>query len=155
MVPSLATTVSRAIERSNRLTLTQLEVLDAVLDNERLLILGGAGTGKTFVAAEVARRRLADHPSEGLAIAVPWEPAALPFAAQCRPRGRPCRGGRRGGRYDFLIADEGPGLHDGVRDHLLGFLVTGGLEQAGGPLSWTRMRSEVSDAHSNRRRTHC
>jgi len=37
----------------------QLELLDLVADNARMLVRGGAGTGKTLLAAEAARRRAA------------------------------------------------------------------------------------------------
>lgn len=43
-----------------KLTEEQYRVLGAVHDNERVLVRGGAGTGKTLLAVEEARRRSAD-----------------------------------------------------------------------------------------------
>ncbi len=43
-------------ERRTQLDARQLELLDLVADNERMLIEGGAGTGKTLLACESARR---------------------------------------------------------------------------------------------------
>ena len=57
-VPSLAlgTRAKEALDRRLGLDPTQLEVLDGLLDNDRALVQGGAGSGKTLVAAEMARR---------------------------------------------------------------------------------------------------
>ncbi len=57
-VPSLALGTRAKEELDRRLALdpTQLEVLDGLLDNDRALVQGGAGSGKTLVAAEMARR---------------------------------------------------------------------------------------------------
>ena len=107
LVPSLASTVSRLVEQSNQLTATQLEILDAAIDNERLLVVGGAGTGKSFVAAEVARRRAAMFAAESLAIVVPWPSAALPFRGVVPPHVDVVVGESKADRrYDFIIVDE-------------------------------------------------
>ena len=57
--PSLGTTVNRAYEDLISLTEEQYEVLDSLRDevNERIIIKGGAGTGKTLLAVEEAKRR--------------------------------------------------------------------------------------------------
>jgi hypothetical protein len=60
LVPSLRYS-GRAIERQLRtLTEQQYRVLDDCARNDRLIIDGGAGTGKTMLAAELARRSKAD-----------------------------------------------------------------------------------------------
>lgn len=57
-VPSLSLGVrlEEAEERRLALDEQQLQVLEGLLDNDRVLIQGGAGSGKTLLAAEAARR---------------------------------------------------------------------------------------------------
>ena len=55
-VETLATTLWDAERRLLALTDEQYDVLDHVLDNETAVIHGGAGTGKTVLAVELARR---------------------------------------------------------------------------------------------------
>lgn len=52
--------VQRIEESLLRLTEEQYEALDAVQDNNRVILKGLAGTGKTFIAIEAARRAVAD-----------------------------------------------------------------------------------------------
>ncbi|MFC9702241.1 NERD domain-containing protein [Streptomyces sp. NPDC056943] len=114
-----------------RLTNEQLDRLDELESNSRLIWTGGAGTGKTFLAAEAARRKsatgsvlftcasttLATHMSRilsGDAITV------LPFDRLDEVRGR---------AFDQLIVDEAQDLmtfeHLGTLDEL----VAGGLTE--------------------------
>lgn len=53
---SLGTLVRRAHESRLALDDTQLIVLDGLADEARVLVSGGAGTGKTLIAVEAARR---------------------------------------------------------------------------------------------------
>lgn len=57
-VPSLGLGCRAREVAEQRLALdaSQLEVVDGLLENDRALVEGGAGSGKTLVAAEVARR---------------------------------------------------------------------------------------------------
>jgi len=57
-VPSLGLGFRAKEVEDGRLSLdpTQLETLDGLLENERALVQGGAGSGKTLIAAEAARR---------------------------------------------------------------------------------------------------
>lgn len=55
-VPSLVHRIDDIRELLNSLTEEQYEYLDVHDANERILCKGGAGTGKTFLAVEVARR---------------------------------------------------------------------------------------------------
>ncbi len=55
-IPSLAYRVDSLVTAMERLTDDQYRQLDLIEDNPRILIDGGAGTGKTFLAMEVARR---------------------------------------------------------------------------------------------------
>jgi hypothetical protein len=56
LVPPLSVQVSDAAERLVALTQEQHYVLDALDDEPRCLVQGGAGTGKTLLAVEAARR---------------------------------------------------------------------------------------------------
>jgi hypothetical protein len=55
-VPPLAARAADAVNMMERLTEEQYRQLDFIEDSPRLLCTGGAGTGKTFLAAEMARR---------------------------------------------------------------------------------------------------
>lgn len=59
-VPTLAVQVGLLEARFEELTNAQLEYLDLIEDNDRILCRGGAGSGKTFLALEVAKRRAVD-----------------------------------------------------------------------------------------------
>ena len=56
VVPSLKHLARESDRMLSKLTESQYRYLDMVEDNPRVLCAGGAGTGKTFLAAEVARR---------------------------------------------------------------------------------------------------
>lgn len=56
-IPSLKEELLHLDEVAMALTNEQYKVLDWALDNPRIICTGGAGTGKTLVALEVARRR--------------------------------------------------------------------------------------------------
>ncbi|WP_330823796.1 nuclease-related domain-containing DEAD/DEAH box helicase [Streptomyces bugieae] len=60
-VPGLKVRMSALEETFEKLTNEQLEKLDELQDNPRLLWHGGAGSGKTFLAAEAARRWAVHH----------------------------------------------------------------------------------------------
>lgn len=53
---SLGTRTREIAERRFALDPVQLGILDGLLENERVLVQGGAGSGKTLLAAEAARR---------------------------------------------------------------------------------------------------
>lgn len=56
MVRSLYAQADEIVARSERLTDEQYDRLDMIEDSPRILVSGGAGTGKTFLAMETARR---------------------------------------------------------------------------------------------------
>ena len=56
LVASLAPTVALANRELVRLTAEQAELLEGLADNRRLVVRGGAGTGKTLLAVAEARR---------------------------------------------------------------------------------------------------
>jgi hypothetical protein len=59
-VPSLNSQLREVEQRLYQFTTEQYEKLDAISENERILVAGGAGTGKTFVAAACARYEAAE-----------------------------------------------------------------------------------------------
>jgi hypothetical protein len=61
LVPSLRLRAADSVARMERLTEEQYQGLDWVETEARLLISGGAGTGKTFLALEMARRDAVRH----------------------------------------------------------------------------------------------
>lgn len=101
-----------------RLTEKQLEVLDGAMANERLVCRGGAGTGKTLLAMEVARR----HAEAGERTLVVCRSPSLVAWLRTRiaqadgfgivtPDGLP---GwlRTNGKADVLVVDEGQDMLD-------------------------------------------
>lgn len=58
-VPTLGTALERTEGEIVRLTQQQLAALEAVAGNERILLQGGAGTGKTLLSVEHARKMAA------------------------------------------------------------------------------------------------
>ena len=56
LVPSLQVEIDLANQQLMRLTEEQYRVLDGLSENPRVIIRGGAGTGKTLLAAEETRR---------------------------------------------------------------------------------------------------
>jgi len=64
-VPSLRARIGAAKEEIYSLTVDQYRCLDELIDNERSLLRGGAGTGKTMLAIEAATRTARDGADHG------------------------------------------------------------------------------------------
>ena len=64
--------VDEAEENVARFTEDQMRMVDIITANPRILCSGGAGTGKTFLALEVARRWTAEGKNVLLACRSPW-----------------------------------------------------------------------------------
>jgi hypothetical protein len=77
VVPSVSSVLSRLTQQMNRLTDEQYRIIDAAHNFPRLLCEGGAGTGKTFVAREVALRFGFDHARVGFVVLNPFLAAFL------------------------------------------------------------------------------
>ena len=60
MVPSLVSKVSGVVDKMIQLTEDQCRYLDILIVQDRVVIEGGAGTGKTFLAVEACRRLSAE-----------------------------------------------------------------------------------------------
>jgi hypothetical protein len=54
--PSLRARIGAAVDELLQLTKEQYRVLDGLVDNDRVVVRGGAGSGKTLLAVEEARR---------------------------------------------------------------------------------------------------
>ncbi|MFE3503018.1 NERD domain-containing protein [Kitasatospora sp. NPDC059160] len=137
LVPNLRTRLTDLDVAFERLTKEQFDRLDELESNHRLVWTGGAGTGKTFLAVEAARRSsatgsvlftaasptltthlariLSDHPV-----------TVLPFDRLAEVQGQ---------AFDHLIVDEAQDLMTFDRLGVLDDLSAGGLEQG----RWTFM----------------
>lgn len=131
---SLGTQIEQISERQVALTDDQYDWIDIAEANPRTLCTGGAGTGKTFLAAELARRWTASGKRVLLACASPWLKTWL--AAQLPMRNltiATCdavatEAGRSGiERFDALILDEAQDLMQMASLDVLDGYLQGGL----------------------------
>lgn len=123
-------------ERVAALTEDQMRMLDVVDANPRVVCSGGAGTGKTFLALELARRWAAGGKRVLLACRSPWlkhwleTKFALPGVTVSLAEAAATAARRRGvDRFDALIVDEGQDLLDLSLLDRLDAVLAGGLEQ--------------------------
>jgi Nuclease-related domain/AAA domain len=114
------------------LTEAQYKALDLVEENERILCAGGAGTGKTFLAAEVARREsaagrkvLVTCKSSILARFLAEQPGLA--AGNCATLDLP-RASSRADRYDCVVIDEAQDVMNADDLAVVDGLLNGGLE---------------------------
>ncbi|MFZ4859707.1 MAG: NERD domain-containing protein [Desulfuromonadaceae bacterium] len=133
-VVPLHVSVSNTEEQIARLTEDQMAAVDIIAANSRVLCSGGAGTGKTFLALEIARRWSADGHRVLLACRSPWLKRYLEsrfvipglvvsLAASSESAVR-----RAGLSYfDALIVDEGQDLMDMESLDRLDNVLKGGL----------------------------
>ena len=120
--------------RATELTEDQMRLVDIAEVNDRVICSGGAGTGKTFLALELARR----WAGAGLRVLVvcrsPWlrhwleTRFAIPGVAVALPNSA-ARAARRLGieRFDAMVIDEGQDLLDLEMLDQLDTLLAGGL----------------------------
>lgn len=111
---------SRTEEASNeikRLTESQMAFVDSIELNQRVICSGGAGTGKTFLAVEVARRWTADGSEVALVCTSPWlmnylkTKFVISGLTVCTVQGLKNAARRVGiDKFDALIIDEGQDL---------------------------------------------
>lgn len=58
-LPSVDSSTGRVLEQQHRATTEQARILAISTENDRIIVKGGAGTGKTLVAAELAKQEAA------------------------------------------------------------------------------------------------
>jgi len=133
--------VEEIAERVSALTQDQMRFLDAVEANPCVLCLGGAGTGKTFLALVLARRWAATGRQVLLTCQSPWlrhwlaERFALPNLTLALADKAQVAARRAGiEHFDALIVDEGQDLLRLALLDPLDRVLTGGLE--GGRWCW-------------------
>jgi hypothetical protein len=129
--PGLAARASLLDASFDRLTAEQFARLDLIIDNPRVLCAGGAGTGKTYLAAEVARR----FRRTGGEVLFTCRSPILAAYLQGRLAGSGVRvvayddlGGFRG-RADHLVVDEAQDLMSFEHLDVLDGVLDGGLER--------------------------
>ncbi|MDE0097285.1 MAG: NERD domain-containing protein [Gammaproteobacteria bacterium] len=112
-VVPLHVSVHEVEARIARLTEDQLRLIDVVEANPRVICSGGAGTGKTMLALELARRWCASGMKTALACHSPWlkgylERNAVPGLTVSLADSIHVAVRRAGiGRFDALIVEEG------------------------------------------------
>ncbi len=120
----------RVAEQIARLTEDQMALLDIVDANPRVMCPGGAGTGKTFLAMELARRWTANGDKTALVCHSPWlkrfleSRIEIPGLTVALASGISTAAARMGiNRFDALVVDEGQDLLDlpnlEILDHCL------------------------------------
>jgi hypothetical protein len=130
---SLHVQVGYVEKEVSSLTEDQMKFLDTIDANLRVLCEGGAGTGKTYLGMELARRWTGKDWRIALICQSPWlkrhlESAfAISGVSVVRPEGLKMAARREGiERFDALIVDEGQDLFTlGALDRLDGALVGG------------------------------
>ena len=144
VLPSLASRADEVEREVVSLTNEQYRYLDAIDSAPRILCEGGAGTGKTFLAAEVARREAAQ--GRRVLLAARGDVFAAYLSSKlCSPNitvlsGRELERLARTSRqqavneYDVLIVDEGQDLMTLSHIEIFDLVLTGGVD--GGHWRW-------------------
>ena len=126
---------AHAIEaRVAQLTEDQLRYIDVVEANDRVICSGGAGTGKTMLALELAKRWSAAGMKVALTCHSPWlkgylEKAAPPGVTVSLTSSAPVTAKRAGiEKFDALIVDEGQDVLNMDALERLDSILRGGLD---------------------------
>ena len=137
MGTSLLSEISDVEERIESLTTDQMRAVDIIEDNPRVLCRGGAGTGKTFLAMELARRYTDADKNVLLVCRSPWLKRFLESLFSMpnlviTTVDSIATASRRSGvdQFDVLMADEGQDLmamkyFDEMDKYLIGGLAEG------------------------------
>ena len=136
VVEPLHVRLSQIEDIAVKLTEDQYKYLDIVTANSRVLCSGGAGTGKTFLAAELARRMAREDKNIALVCKSNWLRRYLETRIQnefviLSTIDSIKVDMRRSGidLYDILIVDEGQDLFDFEDIEVLDGIIDGGLEK--------------------------
>jgi DNA polymerase III delta prime subunit len=136
VVEPLHVKLSQMEDIAKKLTEDQYRYLDIVAANSRVLCSGGAGTGKTFLAAELARRMASENKNIALVCKSNWLKRYLETRIQnefvtISTIDSVKVDMRRSGieLYDVLIVDEGQDLFDFDDIEILDEIIEGGLEK--------------------------
>lgn len=128
--------VDAAAEKVTSLTEDQMQLVDVVSANPRVSCSGGAGTGKTFLAMELARRWTAEGLQVALICRSPWLKSylqakfAIPGLTVCLASGVGTALRRQQlAAFDAVIIDEGQDLMDMGSLDALDRAVSGGLAE--------------------------
>lgn len=134
--PALSSRVDSIIRKMVSLTDSQYTIVDAADDCQRLICTGGAGTGKTLVAIEVARREAVKGKrvgfiSSGVLFGAYLEQALAPDGVEFLSL-EPMLGNSQllddDRRFDCLVLDEAQDMMNIDLLDLLGRILMGGLE---------------------------
>ena len=112
-VVSLHASAGAVESRIARLTDDQLRLIDAVEANDRVICSGGAGTGKTMLGLELAKRWVAAGMNVAMTCHSPWlknflERSPLPGLTVCLASSIHLAARRAGvEKFDAIIVDEG------------------------------------------------
>jgi hypothetical protein len=146
-VPSLVYRADELDAATERLTDEQYQNLDLIDENERIVCAGGAGTGKTFLAAELARREA----SRGKRVLVVTRSSTLAAFIQSRLLGYELTVASidelPAGPFDVLIVDEGQDLLEISILDQLDSVLTKGLD--GGRWRWFYDANNQSGFYAN------
>ncbi len=131
----LHVTLDELEERVASFTKDQMALLDVVDANPRVICTGGAGTGKTFLGVELARRWSASGKRVLLACQSPWlkrwleKKFSMPGVTVSVAKAAQTAARRAGiHKFNALIVDEGQDLLDMEHLEKLDAVLAGGLE---------------------------
>lgn len=135
-IPSLVSRVGGVVDKMVQLTEDQYRYLDILIVQERVVIEGGAGTGKTFLAVEACRRLTAEGKRVLFLCRSPifaWHIAEVlqnygveVFSLE---RLRENLDKREKPEFDLIVIDEGQDFLDMESMELIDNLLDGGLEK--------------------------
>lgn len=146
VAPGLGTRASLLDASFERLTADQYAKLDLISDSPRMLCQGGAGTGKTFLAVDVARRQQSLTPG----VLFTCRSAVLAAFVRSRLAGTDVEvvefdrlGARVGPAASFLVVDEAQDVMCLEHLDILDQALASGLEQG----SWAMFHDPNGQAH--------
>ena len=135
LLESISSKISRISKELVSCTNDQYKFIDVMTSNKRILCSGGAGTGKTFLAAELARRLSENEKNIALICKSGWlknyldEVISAPNVFVSTIEAADVTRRRNGvDKYDAIIVDEGQDLFNLNDFEILDSLIDGGLK---------------------------